>query len=941
MPSQRPDSCKGCPLHDENLCHGFAEPFGRGSLGVLVIAEALGEHEARDSRPLVPKAAAGSVFARALKRMQIDEQQLVIMNAVNCRPPGNRLENEWYEQGAINHCRQYIDQAVKRFRPRAILALGNVSFRAATGQVGPGRGISSLRGYILPSLYYKSETGDPLPVVGSYHPSFIARGEGENLGVLMHDIGKAVRVARGELVEGVDYIYDPFNYQGERFSYNTAPTAHDIREFLAWIERYPEVVIAYDIETNHTKKGKGEDEYEIEAGDQITQIQFSIARGTGIALSWSRDTADLSRRILTLPNPKAAHNGWRFDNPILKRAGMEVRGTNYDTMTMFHHLQPDLPADLQFVGSLCDFPFPWKHYAGSDLAFYGIADVDAVQRIFAKLPGDMKKRGVWDSYMEMVVGLQPVLEGMQARGIMLDPIAREEFRIEVEVEKGKVMEGLQATVPEKLKPRQVYKEWPNEAREFVNRIAEANVIIGPKGGRTLPVVKFSEAGVSAKHHIGLSLDQQNELLESLGPRWGFVNGSLVRVDDFLPNSPLQLKNLILHYGEKVPLNLDYDETTEAPELVKLIERLLADAEKLEKRRKDPEAALAAAHKKRALAGRLDEVITYRKLNKIYGTYIQGWAPGEDGAVHTTYTFRSATWQLTSVDPNVQNGPAHGDLAKKFMRVQVARPGRRLLAFDYGGCHMKTMAFEMGSREYYRMACIDGHSTMAGIMLKLIEPERIFGFSDEEWREWVAWFRSDEKREWVRNKQMKPSLLGIQLGLGANKLYEMNRKSIGSKREAEGMIGLIKGVFPSIPRWQQEIKELAHRQGYLRSRYGGIRWFWNVYRWDARSGGMISGEDAERAIAFPVQNDAFGKKRESMLDLAAEGLDERYGLNNDIHDANYFDCLEEYVEEAIYKVKEIMERPARRLTSELWPEGLVIQTDVKVGYNLAEMEKIKL
>src|SRR5262245_48654604 len=371
--------------------------------------------------------------------------------------------------------------------------------RSQTGLAGSGRTVTALRGYCLPSSTYTTATGLPIPVVPSYHPSFITRGNEKYLGVLMHDIGKAIKAAQGKLAEGVDYIYDPFG--SRQLNYKTSPTESEVRDFISEIASNSNLLIAYDIETNHTKKGKGEDQYELDAGDQITQIQFSTAPGRGIALPWSDATRDITRRLLGSPNPKAAHNGWRFDNPILRAAGVEIRGTNYDTMTMFHHLQPDLPADLQFVGSLYTFPFPWKHFAGSDLAFYGICDVDALQRIMIKLPEDMRKRGVWDSYMEMVLNFQPVLEGMQTRGIRIDLERREEFKIELETERVKVNSELQSRVPEKVKPKQIYKDWPNEASAYIKQIAEANIIIGPKGGRKLPVVKMETA--TASHHIVL------------------------------------------------------------------------------------------------------------------------------------------------------------------------------------------------------------------------------------------------------------------------------------------------------------------------------------------------------------------------------------------------------------------------------------------------------
>ncbi|MCI0566481.1 uracil-DNA glycosylase, partial [bacterium] len=318
----RPSTCIGCVLHDNRLCTGFASPFGTGSSGVMVIAEALGEWEARESRPLVPKAQAGSVFARALRRMALDEQQFVIINAVNCRPQGNRLEGEWYEEAAISHCKQYVDRAIERFQPRAIVALGNVSLRAIARQ--PGTTVTALRGYCLPAISYQPD-GKPIPVVPSYHPSFISRGNERLLGVWMHDIGKAIKIASGKLKEGIDFLYDPFS-RNNPLNYVTRPSEDCIRDFLQKLESDLGLLVAYDIETSFTKN-KGEDEYEIMADDRISQIQFSLAPGTGIALPWNNDTFNLSKRIFAGNNPKAGHNAWRFDNPILRSTGISINGT--------------------------------------------------------------------------------------------------------------------------------------------------------------------------------------------------------------------------------------------------------------------------------------------------------------------------------------------------------------------------------------------------------------------------------------------------------------------------------------------------------------------------------------------------------------------------------------------------------------------------------------
>ena len=59
----KPASCDGCPCPGE----GFSRPEGRGTLGVLIVGEALGEH---DGLPFRPNAPAGSVLERALNRVK-------------------------------------------------------------------------------------------------------------------------------------------------------------------------------------------------------------------------------------------------------------------------------------------------------------------------------------------------------------------------------------------------------------------------------------------------------------------------------------------------------------------------------------------------------------------------------------------------------------------------------------------------------------------------------------------------------------------------------------------------------------------------------------------------------------------------------------------------------------------------------------------------------
>lgn len=101
-------------------------------------------------------------------------------------------------------------------------------------------------------------------------------------------------------------------------------------------------------------------------------------------------------------------NCWLFDNKVLRAAGeregvdLRPRGVIHDTLAMFHHWQPDLPAHLQFAAGFVSFPFPWKHLAGTEIEFYGCCDVDATLRLYTFLEATLKADGLWDDNVKAV-----------------------------------------------------------------------------------------------------------------------------------------------------------------------------------------------------------------------------------------------------------------------------------------------------------------------------------------------------------------------------------------------------------------------------------------------------------------------------------------------------------------------------------------------------------
>jgi hypothetical protein len=144
-----------------------------------------------------------------------------------------------------------------------------------------------------------------------------------------------------------------------------------------------------------------------------------LSRGKASTASGSADPQ--------VPNVKCGHNIWLFDNKVLRavsdREGIDLapRGTLHDTLQMFHHWQPDLPAHLQFAASFANFPFPWKHLAGTELELYGCVDVDATLRLYEMLAArcsamEYGATGHAGLHSGRCTHVRPVLEGWSSAG---------------------------------------------------------------------------------------------------------------------------------------------------------------------------------------------------------------------------------------------------------------------------------------------------------------------------------------------------------------------------------------------------------------------------------------------------------------------------------------------------------------------------------------------
>lgn len=968
LPNGLPTSCSGCPLSTNPKCGYFTKITGSGRSGVLIVGEASGEHEAREARPFIEHAPAGSILEKAIRTAGHNRDDFWITNVIRCRPPNNFLAGAPYEREAIQNCSQYLNRALAELKPRAILALGAIPLRELTGRMGERSSISDLRGFVLPGP-------SGIPVIPTFHPSYITRKHTALIGVLIRDINMARSAAAGRTT----YVVNP----KEEIELREGVKAFE--DLLKEIEEDQEVCIAFDIETPYSQKGsedelvergntEGDDDDGDEMGDggftrhadyeegipdlpevghddnrSILSIQFAISDAWGVYGDYhDPKIRELAQRILATKNPKVGHNVYHFDIPVLEKDGVYVNGEIYDTLSMIHALQPDLPAKLQQVAVNYGWKFPWKHESGIDSIFYGICDVCSVVLIMSKLANEMEKLGMWDGYQRYIREQREKSEiPWERRGIPINVERLNELRgwLEQEVET-KVEEIIRIVPPElhHMDPKEGFKNLPGEIKDFVLQSHPDLMAPVPwmKKDGTQRIDK--EGNPVTKKNTTKIKDIYNMLLK--GELNGTLNNVLSNFPDlrvtkdgtkmyrFVPFNPRSSKQMIEYLkfrGYEVPKTFREGKETTADKVMR----------RLQERTKDP--VIALAREIRALEKMRD---SYTGKGDDTGVVRGGWIPDVDGRLRTR-AMTNSTWQYSSKDPNVFTLPKkRKELADRFRRCVAAEPGHVLIEFDFKSFHDLTTAALATDEVKWRTAKIDSHAFVAAWLVGDKTAPTALKMSDDDLKEYLKEIK--EKHPKVRDEQAKPLNHGFNFGESPNRLYYENEEFFESLDQAKQMHKMLGRIYPKTVKWQEELLKSLDLGGgrvpYLQSVWGARRWFWDVWTWRRTDDGRwykTKGQDAEKALAFLPANHAHGMFRKKSLEASEMGWNDRYELILFPHDAWVFHPLIELADECIENIRTLMEAPVMELANPvLCPEGLSCAVDVKIGPDMGSMKEVK-
>ncbi len=279
-----------------------------------------------------------------------------------------------------------------------------------------------------------------------------------------------------------------------------------------------------------------------------------------------------------------------------------------------------------------------------------------------------------------------------------------------------------------------------------------------------------------------------------------------------------------------------------------------------------------------------DVLEYRKLTKLYSTYVVGLlkVADENGRIHTQFKQTgTATGRLSSAEPNLQNIPIRTDEGRELRKYFIAAPGRVLIDADYSQIELRLLAHISGDT-----AMISAFTHGADIHTSTAAA--VFGVAPEDVTPKLR-------------KRAKAVNFGIVYGIGDFSLAG----DLGIPvKQARAYIQSYLASYPDVAAYLKDIVAEAHAKGYVTTLFGRRRYIPEISGHNA-----MQRKFGERvAMNSPIQGSAADIVKIAMLGvsrrLAAEELDAKLILQ--VHDELIVEASKKDADRAAAILREEME-----------------------------------
>ncbi len=332
----------------------YVEASGPCPANIMAVGECPGPNEeARGENFVGP---AGWELNRQLADAGIPRAACYVTNVYRHRPRGDSISSVtakskkagtekgytfrdglWVDPVILEHI-EHLKLEIRECSPNVILALGNLSLWALTGQTG----ITNWQGSEMASTLVSRADGTPYKVIPALHPSHILRGQQDKRYQTVHYLRKLRRESETPEIfkEDFDFVIRP-----------------SIDKTISWLAglltclAFGPVKLSADIETR---------------GGHIACIGLGTSKTKAICIPFMSISKPqgywtpveelhivcLLRKILHHPNVRLVGQNWAYDAQYLARFYGIFANLYMDTMIAHTALFPELKKDLDLLTSI-------------------------------------------------------------------------------------------------------------------------------------------------------------------------------------------------------------------------------------------------------------------------------------------------------------------------------------------------------------------------------------------------------------------------------------------------------------------------------------------------------------------------------------------------------------------------------------------------------------
>lgn len=397
--------CSKCKNLHECGCNKM-KGVGPAHATFMLIGEAPGADEEIKGIPFVGRA--GQFLNKLLYRAEINRSKCYITNVVKCRPPNNRTPTK----KEIQTCLPYLEEEIKKIKPKVIVTLGAVAFEAVTGLKKVTRW--------LERKMYSNEWG--CWVVPLYHPAALLRFQSgyEN----------------GKFVQGLELASVLIMKEQEVGEYKLIgiKDKEKAKKVLETLLKQKE--ISFDVETP--------------ALDSIEILGFSTAWNEkgAVYVDWScikdsRENNDLLEELLAKDEVVKIFHNSQFDMTVLMNNGFKMGLKGFtDTMIASHLIDENMPKGLKglswlytdlggYEKELERYKLKEKIVSYKDIPFevmgeYSCYDALATYKLWQIFKKELERIGVMPFFNSIILPARYVMILMCVDGFRVD-VKRAEF----------------------------------------------------------------------------------------------------------------------------------------------------------------------------------------------------------------------------------------------------------------------------------------------------------------------------------------------------------------------------------------------------------------------------------------------------------------------------------------------------------------------------------